>query len=152
METDANEIDTEEPIKFEKCSSPNGRSICRICLQSETLAVCENMVSLFSPLNTNIRINEALAICFGLEIFQEQVSSIGNKICSHCTKQLEATYNFRRLCWASQLKLNGTLSRLDDRNDGTATKSQRVSVATMFSILNEIFIVNQNLDSTTSHQ
>lgn len=137
-------------MKFDKYSSSNGRSVCmdkrlntnfcRICLQSEPLAVCENMISLFSPLNATIRINEALAICFGLEIFQ--VSSIGNEICSECTKQLEATYNFRRLCWASQLKLNGTLSRMDDRNEGTATKSQRVSVATMFNMLNAIFIVN----------
>lgn len=87
----------------------DSETVCRICLQSEQL------VSLFSPLTANIRINEALAICVGLEIFREQDSPSGNEICSDCLKQLEATYNFRKLCWASQHDLKYTQSSRSDR-------------------------------------
>lgn len=155
METDVYEADSVEGRnKFEKCSLQGGLHVtkmedalhltdnpievddrleekfCQICLQSEQLTICENMISLFSPLNANIRINEALAVCVGLEIFQEQDSSIGNQICPDCMKQLQATYNFRKLCWASQyeLKSNQTHFHLEDRNDVEAVKSRRVSV------------------------
>lgn len=106
---------------------------CRICLQSDPLGMCENLVSLFSSLNGNIRINEALAICFGLEIFQEQDLSIGNEICLECMKKLQVTYDFRKLCLASQYELKST--HLDKRIvEANAENFHRVSTNTVFII------------------
>lgn len=94
---------------------------CRICLE----VMGDTQTSLFSPLNANIRINEALAICCGLEIFQSHSSTV-NEICSDCIEQLQAAYNFRRLCWTSQFELNVSRKQ-DDRNDATAKPSHGVS-------------------------
>lgn len=135
METDVNETDIDDKYSLQDGLLDNPIDVdakfCRICLQSERVIVSENMVSLFSPLNANIRINEALAICVGLEIFQEQDSSIGNQICSDCMKQLQATYTFRKLCWASQYELTSNRNRTDVKartiNEEVAT-SLRVSV------------------------
>lgn len=116
---------TDNPIEVDNSLD---QRFCQICLQSEQLTICENMISLFSPLNANIRINEALAICVGLEIFQEQASSIGNQICSGCMKQLQATYNFRKLCWATHYELKSNRSHLEDQNDEKSVRSRQVSV------------------------
>lgn len=104
---------------------------CRICLQSEPLSTSENMVNLFSPLNANIRINEALAICVGLEVFQNNHIPFTNEICMDCINQLRATYNFRKLCWASEyeLKSNGLNFQLEDqKNDGKANRVSKKSL------------------------
>lgn len=154
METDVHETDFDETDKLtiqenlhdakeENDSHPTNNPIdvdksenikfCRICLQADQLNAHRYMVDLFSPLNTNIRINEALAICVGLEIFQEQDSPYTNQICMDCLKQLRDTYNFRKLCWASENELKSNAFQLDhQKNHGKAIDSRQVSDRFMF--------------------
>lgn len=156
METDINESDFEEGrSKFEIFSlqeylrdktiekvtdnpidvdSRHDEKFCRICLQSDS----EKLVSLFGQLNANIRINEALAICVGLEIQQD--SSTGNHICVDCIKQLEATYKFRELCLASQYesKSNRNHFHVQDGTDENEANSP-VVCSLIILHLNEMF-------------
>ncbi|KAJ6639654.1 Zinc finger protein [Pseudolycoriella hygida] len=108
------------------------RKFCRICLQRERPAFPENIISIFGPLNATIRINEALGVCFGLEIFDEQNSSEENQICLDCLKRLDAAYHFRKLCWESQcrLKYNRMFPHLEDGRNETAIDSCQVEEST----------------------
>lgn len=118
---------TDNPLDVDKSQNS---IFCRICLQTDQLSICGNMVNLFGPLNENIRINEALAVCVGLEIFQEQDSPFTNQICVDCINQLRATYNFRKLCWASENELKSSGFQLQhQKTDGKASDnpSSRVS-------------------------
>ncbi|XP_037026249.1 zinc finger protein 490-like isoform X2 [Bradysia coprophila] len=121
-ESTNNQIEPESSDSRTDVNCGRQQIFCRFCLQS----MCNTSISLFSPLNANIRINEALAICCGLEIFQQQDSSTVNEICLDCVQQLQTSYNFRKLCWASQFELKMTNRKQTDRNDGTASPCRRL--------------------------
>lgn len=104
-------------------------------MQPEQIVDSEMMVSLFDPLNQNIRINEALAVCVGLEIFRGSDSFNGNEICVDCMRQLEIVYNFRKLCWKSQYEWK--MSKVEDYND------DQVCV-TAFNYPNNFFLIQRN--------
>ncbi|XP_066141008.1 zinc finger protein pita-like [Euwallacea fornicatus] len=104
-------FEVEEIVEFEE--------VCRLCMETE-----DEMISIFSN-EDSVPLTLRIMACVALEVFEGD--GLPEKICNPCKFQLEKSYNFRKKCEQSDMKLRSHLKELNKLGDVFVENEMAVS-------------------------